>query len=95
VIGVKVAEDEVVDLLEPGLLGGREDPLGVAIADFPAGIEQQRFAGRRHDQCGRAALDVDPIDLQIPWLSHCCGNRREQECDEPYRPGEWAGHLPS
>ena len=67
-IGVKMAEDEVVDLLEPGLLGRRGDSLGVAIADFPAGIVQQRLAGRRHDQRGGAAFDVDPVDVESARL---------------------------
>src|SRR5262245_6063798 len=34
VVGVKVAEDEVVDLLQAGGLRGREDPLCVAITRF-------------------------------------------------------------
>jgi len=44
-----VAEYEVVDLLEAGLLGRRVDSLGVAIAYSPTGIDKQRLARWRND----------------------------------------------
>ena len=40
----------------------------IAVGVRISGIEQQRFTGRRHDQRRRSALDVDPVDLQIPRL---------------------------
>jgi hypothetical protein len=40
VIAVIVADHDVVELLEPCLLGSREDPSGVAPADFEAGVDE-------------------------------------------------------
>ena len=42
-IGVEVAQDEVIDFLEAGLLRDGDDALGVAASDLPARVVQQRF----------------------------------------------------
>src|SRR5262249_28378148 len=63
-IGVEVANDQVVDFLQAGLLGRGVDSFGVAIADRPSRVDEQRLSGRRHDQSGRAAFDVDPIYIE-------------------------------
>ena len=68
-IAVKVRDQQVIDLLDPGLLRGLVDALGVAIAGRGvAGVHQQALPRGRDDQRGGAAFDVDPIDVQIPGL---------------------------
>src|SRR5438094_2546901 len=68
VVGVIVTENEIVDLLEARLLYGCSDPLRVAAVHFPAGIVEKRLARRRHDKRRRPAFDVNPVELEIPWL---------------------------
>ena len=67
VVGMVMAENEVVDPGEFRLLGDGEDALGVAL--LPASVDQQRFTRRRNDQSGCAALDIDPIDIEVTRLS--------------------------
>ena len=54
-IGVPVADDEMVDGLEAGVGAGLVNALGVAGAGIAA-INQHRFTGGRDHQRGRAAL---------------------------------------
>src|SRR6185295_10854872 len=82
VISVIMTENEVVDLLEPGLLGDREDPLRVPSVDLPAGIDQERFPRRGHNQRGGAALDVNPVHIKSPGLRLRRADWNEPERDE-------------
>ena len=66
VVAVEVRGQQVVDLLEAGLLGGGEDALGVAIVGGAVGgVHQQGLAARRDDQRGGAAFGVDPVDFEV------------------------------
>ena len=63
-IAVEVGDQQEVDALDPRLTGRRQDPIGVAAVASVAGVDQQRFASRRHDERGLAALDVDEEDFE-------------------------------
>jgi hypothetical protein len=63
-VAVPMADHQIIDLLQAGLLGRSIDPFGIAVGVRKSGVEQQRFAGRRHDQSGGAAFDIDPVNLQ-------------------------------
>ena len=68
VIGVEMTEHEVVDPLQPRLLRDLENAPRIASAGFPAGVDEQRFAGRRDEQRRRTPLDVHPVDVEIARL---------------------------
>ena len=66
-IAVPMGDDQMVDLGEAGVLGGRHDAPGIAdrrLGRDIAGVDEQRFAGRRDEERGVAALDVDHVDVQ-------------------------------
>ncbi len=64
-VGVKMGDQEVVELFQPRDLGSDlVDTPGIAVVPAPAGVYEQRLAGRRHDQRRPAALDIDPVDVQ-------------------------------
>ena len=64
-IAVPVRDDQAVDLGETGILRGGIDALGIAHrAVGVAGVDQERFTGRVHEQRRVAAFDVDDIDVQ-------------------------------
>ncbi len=64
-IAVPVRDDQAVDLGEAGILGGGEDAFGVADrAVEVAGVDQERFTGRVHEQRRVAAFDVHDIDVE-------------------------------
>ena len=64
-IGVPVGGDQAVDLGEAGVLGGGNDAFGVADRAVEiAGVDQERFTGRVHEQRRVAAFDVDDIDVE-------------------------------
>jgi hypothetical protein len=64
VVHVEMREQQVVDALQPGDLGRdlvdapRVAPAGIA------GVDQHGLARGRDDERGRAALDVDPVDVE-------------------------------
>ena len=59
VIHVKVCDQDVVELADPGLLGHGNDAVGVsAIIAGPTRVDQQRFAGRRDEQRRLATLNI-------------------------------------
>src|SRR5262249_27357017 len=82
-VGVKVTEDEVVDLLEAGLLRHSGDPLGVTVAGLPARVVEQRFAGWRHHERGGASLHVYPVNVEVSGLCGEGPKRSNQERNEP------------
>ena len=81
-VGVIVADHDVINLLQTGLLRCRINPFGVAAIDFEAGVDQHRLARRRQNQCGRTTFHVNPVNLQIARLGpeHRGGN--QQQCQK-------------
>ena len=66
VVLVEVRDQQVIDCLHAGVLGGRGDAVGVAaVVAGPAGIDQHGFAGGRHEERGLTAFDIDEVDLEI------------------------------
>ena len=67
VIAVPVGGDQVIDAAEAGILDRGHDPVRIPRRRRPAvaGVDQHRLSGRRDEQGGVAALDVDDIDLEI------------------------------
>jgi hypothetical protein len=57
-------DDHMIDPLDPGGLGGGEDPLGVAVATVP-GIDENRLARGCDQQGGGASLDIDEVHVQL------------------------------
>ena len=53
---------------------GCQNPIRVAAGASVPGVDQQRFAGRRHDERGLTTLDVDEEDVETLG-----GNRSRQE----------------
>ena len=64
VVAMKVGNQQVVDAHDAGVAHGCLDAVGVASAR-PAGIDQQRCAGRSHQQRGLAAFHIDRVDEQM------------------------------
>ena len=63
-VDVKVRDNEVVDLLHTGDLGGGlVQPVWVSAARH-AGVDEDRLAGGRDDQCAAAAFDVHPVNIK-------------------------------
>ena len=68
-VAVVVGGDEDVDFLRPAALVASNTRSGIAVVVTGiAGIDQHRLAGRGHDQSGRAALHVDPVDIERAGL---------------------------
>ncbi len=65
-IVVPMRRDQMIDLRQTGILDRRHDAIGVARGRRPdiAGIDQHRFARRRHEQRRIAALDVDHVNVE-------------------------------
>ena len=88
VVAVKVRNQQIVDLGDPGVPHGRLNALGVAkIWSRPAGVHQHRFTIGRDHQSGGAPLDVDPVDVKGGWCLRvggtCGGQRREKDEGDP------------
>jgi hypothetical protein len=65
VVGVVVRDDQMIDRSQAVAIERRLDPLGVpAVEAGPAGVDQDRLAGRRDDQSGSAPEDIDPFDRE-------------------------------
>ena len=79
VVEVVVRRDEVVDLLQTRVRRGGGDAPGVNGARM-AGIDEHRLAGRRNQQRGGAAFDVDVVDVQRAAVLH---GRVGREGDAP------------
>ena len=83
VIAVPVGRDEVIDLRDARIARGGHDAAGVARrrrSPVPR-VDEQRFAGGRHEQRRVPALDVDDVDVQgLPGATLAGGeNRREAQ----------------
>src|SRR5205823_5566615 len=66
VIAVPVRDNQMVDLLKPGVFSGRHDATGVTngARSNIACVHEQRFPGGRDEERGIAALDVNYIDSE-------------------------------
>jgi len=66
-IVVKVCDQQVIDAINTGFVCRGEDARGIAAAaPTVSGIDQQRLPGRRDDEGGSSALDIDEEDLERP-----------------------------
>ena len=74
-----MAQHEGVDLFQAGLLGRRINPLRVPIIDCISGVVEQRLPGWGHDQCGRSAFDINPVDIQVSGLRVRYADESRQE----------------
>jgi len=64
-VGVKMGDQHVINLADPGQLSRSDDAIGVAaIVAGPARINEQRITFWRDEECGLAAFHVHKIDLQ-------------------------------
>jgi hypothetical protein len=78
VVHVEVGHQQPVDFLDVGGLGGGQNAVRIAaVVARPAGVDQQRIAGWRHQQGGLPALHVNRINLQrAGWQNR--GQRQRQ-----------------
>jgi hypothetical protein len=86
VVVVEVRNQQVIDAGDASRASRREDPIGIPPDDIRTagaagaravtGIDQQRLPGRRDDEGGLAAFDVDEENFQIPG-----GHRGRQQED--------------
>ena len=82
-IDVKVRGHEVIDLLQPRDLGRHlVDAARIALERI-AGIDEDRFARRRHDERRAAAFHIHPVDVEraIREAGVCGGGQQEGEAD--------------
>ena len=75
VVGMKVRDQQIVNPRDSGVTGGGGDPQCVSRVARGAGfrlkcpatrkprINEQRLAGRRHDQGGLTTFDIDEVDF--------------------------------
>ena len=90
-IAMEMADEDVVDFAQARLLRGGKNALGVAVLVRITGIDQERFAGRRHHQGGGAAFGIDPGDVEILGLRagivaghrHACDGHRQSTKSNP------------
>src|SRR2546430_15717710 len=62
---VKMCDQHVINLADPGQFDCRNDAIGIAaIVARPARINEQRLSFRRDEECGLAAFYVPKIDLE-------------------------------
>src|ERR1051326_5177206 len=81
VIPVIMRENQMINLLQAGILGSVRDPARIpdsTVADI-AGINQNRFAGRRNKQDSISALNVDNVNVQRSWFVLCRGKSCNDE----------------
>ena len=65
VILVQVRDEEIVDALQAGIAHGGDDPVGIACVEpRVAGVDEQGLPGRRDDERGLPAFDVDEVDVE-------------------------------
>ncbi len=81
-IAVIMRQDQMIDLGQTGITNGLHDAAGIAfrgkVADI-AGVDQDRFAGRRDEQGPVSALDVHDINIQsVAGLRRDGGSRKQQ-----------------
>ena len=79
VVGVKVRDEQIVDLTDTGVTGGGGDPSRIASVAGIAGlrlkcsaagkprVDEQGLPGWRHEQRGLTPFDVDEVDIERVW----------------------------
>ena len=73
VVDVIVRREEIVQLGDAGVAQHRQDARQIAFARV-AGVDEQRLAGRRDEECRLAALGVGDVDVER--LASLCRGRR-------------------
>ena len=64
-VAVVVRDQDIVELLESGLVRGGDDAISVPpFVPGPAGVDQQRFSRWAHEERGLATLNVDEVNLE-------------------------------
>ena len=87
VIRVVVRDDEIVDGPDAGLLHRGRNPLRIAqVVCRPAGVDQHRLPGRRDDERGLTAFDVNEIQAQR--LRRTDGRRQCHPHRKDHRPAD-------
>jgi hypothetical protein len=87
-IGMKVRDQQVIDARDPCVPHRGENPPGVPALRGVTGIDEQRLAGRRHDERRLSALDIDEIERQrVRGRSrrHVKHRGNKDRCDESGR----------
>src|SRR5579862_42829 len=65
VVAMIVRDQDIVDLLDAGVVGGRHNAIRIAAFIIrPARIDQERLSGWTHNQSRLPTLYIDEIDLQ-------------------------------
>ena len=95
VVAVEVGHDQVVDPRHPGIGRRRRDAVGVAAIEAgPAGVDEHRFARRRHEERRLASLHVDHVDVERVVRSTLGGRRRRGERETEQQRGDGAHGAP-
>jgi hypothetical protein len=88
-VAVPMRRDEVVDRGDAGVLHRGHDAIGIP-RPWVAGVDENRFAGRRDEECRVAAFHVDEVHLQA--LRRCLSRRGDNGEREGERQGQWLLH---
>ena len=65
VVGVEVGDEDVIDPGNAGVVHGGLNAVGIAaIVARPAGVDEERCAGRGDQQRGLAAFDINGVDAE-------------------------------
>src|SRR5260370_27508658 len=77
-IVVVVSDDQVIDLLDAGVLDGRHDAPRITnrTVSTVTRIDKHRFSGRRDKKDGIAALHIDHVDVQRFRSLGLCNSKR-------------------
>ena len=90
VIGVKMSDEQIVDLLDTGMSSRGNDTIRVAgfgwitgrrirySATSPPRIDEERLPLRSHEQGGLAALNIDEIDVECSGRRAVGGSQRQE-----------------
>jgi len=66
VIDMEMGDEQVIDAGDAGVVHGLLDPAGVAaVGGGPAGVYEERSAGRGDEQRRLATLDIDGVNEQV------------------------------
>jgi len=62
---MKMRDQDVIDLADPGFSGGGCNPVRIAaLIPRPSRVDQQRLSRRGNEQSCLAALDIDEVDVK-------------------------------
>ena len=72
VVSVIVGDQNVIDLLESGLMSGSEDAIGVTtFVTGPPRVDQQRLSGGAYHQRGLSPFDIHKVEPQRLTCFYC------------------------